>query len=80
MLVQGTRTFEIHKQAVDAIARNPHLRQRRVSLRTQGDAVTLCGQVQSFYEKQMAQESLRDIPGINCIENQLEVCWTNALV
>jgi osmotically-inducible protein OsmY len=73
-------TFAIHEQAVEAIARNPHLRQRRVSLRTHSGAVTLCGQVQSFYEKQMAQESLRDIPGIKRIENRLEVRWTNSLV
>jgi len=38
--------------------------------------VTINGTVQSFFEKQMAQEALRNISGIESIENQLEVSWS----
>jgi hypothetical protein len=29
--------------------------------------------VGSYYQKQVAQETLRDIDGIDCIQNELEV-------
>ncbi|HWC88728.1 MAG TPA: BON domain-containing protein [Pirellulales bacterium] len=38
--------------------------------------MTLQGIVRSFYQKQMAQESLRDVEGVSEIENQLEVQWS----
>jgi osmotically-inducible protein OsmY len=38
--------------------------------------VTIKGTVQSFFEKQMAQEALRNINGIESIENQLKVTWS----
>ena len=33
------------------------------------------GKVATYFQKQMAQESLRSIEGVQHIENQLEVCW-----
>jgi len=46
----------------------------------QNDAgrLTIQGSVQSFFEKQIAQEALRKIDGVTSIENQLEVTWTQA--
>jgi osmotically-inducible protein OsmY len=38
--------------------------------------VTIHGTVQTFFEKQMAQEALRNINGIESIENQLKVTWS----
>ena len=35
----------------------------------------LAGVVRSYYQKQMAQEMLKNVDGVNEIENQLEVCW-----
>jgi hypothetical protein len=32
--------------------------------------------VGSYYQKQMAQETLRRVAGVDQIENELEVCWT----
>jgi osmotically-inducible protein OsmY len=37
--------------------------------------VVLKGSVQSFYQKQMAQESIRRIDGVERIDNLLEVNW-----
>lgn len=37
--------------------------------------VTLRGVVCSYYQKQMAQEALRHVEGIEEITNELEVAW-----
>jgi hypothetical protein len=31
--------------------------------------------VDSYFQKQMAQEALRHVDGIDQISNELEVCW-----
>ncbi|MFM2095979.1 MAG: hypothetical protein RIS70_3103, partial [Planctomycetota bacterium] len=38
--------------------------------------VVLKGVVRSYFQKQMAQETLRRIDGIVFIENDLEVTWS----
>ena len=43
------------------------------SCETSGGCVVLKGTVPSFYQKQMAQESLRSVEGISEILNELEV-------
>ena len=62
-------------RAHQALRKNPHLPQSRVRLLAQQGRITLQGTVNSFYQKQMAQESLRDVEGVSEIENQLEVQW-----
>lgn len=52
---------------------NPYLVSRRVHIDLQGGQVTLRGVVSSFYHKQMAQEIVRRIEGVERIENELEV-------
>jgi osmotically-inducible protein OsmY len=37
--------------------------------------VTLKGVVSSYFQKQMAQEALRNVDGIHEIANELEVSW-----
>jgi osmotically-inducible protein OsmY len=37
--------------------------------------VTISGEVNSFYQKQMAQEAIRHVDGVQRIENRLEVNW-----
>ncbi len=56
-----------------ALRENPHLQGRHVLLEDNDGTVTLRGTVESYYQKQMAQESLRAIDGIEKILNQLEV-------
>ena len=65
LATQVTQLFDFH----------PHLRQARVKVQSTRGAVVLTGTVGSYYEKQIAQESLRDMPGITSIDNSLEVCW-----
>ena len=60
-----------------ALQRQPHLPRRAIRFDVIDQDVVLSGAVRSYYQKQMAQESLRTIPGIRRIVNDLEV--VNAL-
>jgi osmotically-inducible protein OsmY len=63
-------------QIRSAIDQNPYLMGRKVRIETHDGRVTLRGVVHSYYQKQMAQETLRNVAGVDRIENQLEVCWS----
>ena len=63
-------------QIRDALEQNPHLLGRNLRFEAREGRVTLKGVVRSYYQKQMAQESLRDVAGVDLIENQLEVTWS----
>ncbi len=62
---QLSQVFEFH----------PHLKRSGVQVQIEQGKVLLTGTVKSYYEKQIAQESLRDVPGIDSIDNSLEVEW-----
>ncbi len=74
-LLVPSSAFGLHEQAVAVIVNHPHLRQRNVRLKTSGEQVTIEGTVQTYFEKQIAQEALKRVAGISSIENDLEVCW-----
>jgi osmotically-inducible protein OsmY len=57
------------------LERNPHLPRRNLRCEAAEGRVVLRGVVRSYYQKQMAQEVLKGVEGVNEIENQLEVCW-----
>ena len=61
----------LDEQVSTALRENPHLRNLRIE--TSEGRVTLRGQVRSWYQKQMAQETLLRLEGIDLVENQLEV-------
>ena len=62
----ATRAFEQH----------PHLLNRRgVEIRANKGRVELHGTVRSFYLKQLAQETLLRIDGVDEIDNHLVVNW-----
>ena len=56
-----------------ALSRQTQFIGRRVEYRIESQQVILTGTVQTFFQKQMAQESLRRVEGIDRIVNQLEV-------
>lgn len=56
-----------------ALERNPHLSTRSLRFETDSGRVTLRGLVGTYFQKQMAQEALRHVEGINEIRNELEV-------
>ncbi len=58
-----------------AIKGNPHLTGHQVFCSEEGGTVILQGRVRSYYQKQMAQEALRNLEGVQRIVNDLEVDW-----
>lgn len=61
------------------ILHHPHLHHRSVHFSTQTPGkVTMAGKVGSFFEKQMAQEAIRQVAGVSEVENLLEVQWAQA--
>ncbi len=65
--------FEDRVTAV--LERNPHLPYRKLRCEAAEGRVVLRGVVRSYYQKQMAQEVLKTVDGVEEIENQLEVDW-----
>ena len=62
-------------RVTNVLARNPHIAHRSLRCEAADGRVVLRGVVRSYYQKQMAQETLKTVDGVNEIENQLEVCW-----
>ena len=58
-----------------ALTANPHLNRRDLRLESFEGEVVLKGNVGSYYQKQMAQESIKRIDGVVRIDNQLNVTW-----
>ncbi len=64
-------------QRVDyVINHHPHLKREKVHFTTKQGHVTLSGNVNSYFEKQMAQEAVRNIEGVEFVENELQVQWS----
>ena len=59
-----------------AIEGHPHLKRRNLRFEAQQGRVVLRGVVSSYYQKQMAQEAVRRLEGVDQVENQLEVNWS----
>ncbi len=55
------------------LAGSPFITSRSLAVDVETNSVTLRGYVPSYYQKQLAQESIRDIEGIEKIQNKLEV-------
>ena len=58
-----------------ALERNPYVARRSLRFETSDGCVTLQGVVHTYFQKQMAQEAIRHVDGVNEIANELEVCW-----
>jgi osmotically-inducible protein OsmY len=58
-----------------ALRQSPYFARRPLRCETEQGRVVLRGTVGSFYHKQMAQEILRRVDGVDRIENHLEVDW-----
>ena len=62
-------------QVISAVVHSPHVDLSTMHIETSGDKVSIHGTAQSFFEKQMAQEAIRKIEGVQAIDNCLEVVW-----
>jgi len=67
----------LKEQTVRALQGNPHLSKHyRLDVRENEGHVMLIGTVGTYFQKQMAQEVVRALEGVERIENCLEVVWT----
>ncbi len=59
-----------------AIKSNPHLFGRDLRCSSDAGHVTISGDVDTYFQKQMAQEAIRHVDGVQRIDNRLEVTWS----
>lgn len=76
----STRTALEHRPHSDVLehaqrrfAGNGYLRSRSIRCSFRQGVLTLSGRVPTYYIKQLAQELLRAIDGVECIANELKV-------
>lgn len=62
-----------------AIKQNPHLSRHQVFCQEESGIIILHGRVSTFFQKQMAQESLKRLEGVEKVINQLEVDWRSTV-
>lgn len=59
-----------------ALKSSPYMNGARVRVEAGEGRVRLHGDVGTFFEKQMAQEVVRRIDGVEQVENLLQVAWS----
>jgi osmotically-inducible protein OsmY len=64
---------ELRELIESALSRSPYLSGRQLQCEVCDEDVVLRGVVHSYYQKQLAQESLRAIEGVTRIRNEIEV-------
>jgi osmotically-inducible protein OsmY len=72
-------TIALLQRLDSAIKGNPHLSGHQVFCSEEGGTVILQGRVRSYYQKQMAQEALRNLEGVERIVNDLQVDWLTSV-
>lgn len=68
-------TLPLLDQIRGALGQSHFLSPRQVQIEATDGNVRLEGTVSSFYQKQMAQELVRRVDGVEQVENQLQVNW-----
>ncbi len=69
---QAVRT-DLRETVELALARSLYLSGKNLRFEVHEDGLVLRGVVRSYYQKQLAQESLKSISGIPRIHNEIEV-------
>lgn len=67
------RKYDLLEMVELTLARSLCLAGRNLRFEVHEDGVVLRGTVRSYYQKQLAQESLKSISGLNRIHNEIEV-------
>ena len=71
-------SLELNIKVAAALRESPYSRGQHLRFETSEGCVRLSGRVKSYFQKQMAQESLRAVDGIAMIENEIEVASYSA--
>jgi osmotically-inducible protein OsmY len=66
---------EVAIAAQRVLEQNPYTTGRTVSCNYHRGVLVLEGRVSSYYQKQHAQEAVKDIDGVAAVVNKIEVGW-----
>ena len=69
-------SVELDQQVQSALVKQAGVPQKNLRFEDSDGRVTMHGTVHSYYQKQMAQEALRRLEGVQTIDNRIEVSWT----
>lgn len=69
-------TSKISQDLEVVVSHNPHLLKDKLHFSPSDGSVVLHGSVGSYFEKQLAQEALRNVDGVSEIKNDLTVEWS----
>ncbi len=75
MLTADALDAPLREAVTEALDSSPYVGGTRVRIEAGGGRVRLHGDVGTFFEKQMAQEVVRRIDGVELVENHLQVAW-----
>ena len=67
--------IDFDSQVAEAIENAPHLSNQRLRFETTEGHVTLRGTVGSYFHKQMAQEAVLSVEGVEQLDNEVVVHW-----
>ena len=73
--IRNSASGELLQRVDSAIKCSPHLVGHQVFCQEESGIVVLHGKVRSFFQKQMAQETLKHVLGVEKVINELEVDW-----
>jgi osmotically-inducible protein OsmY len=68
-----TIDYEIEQTAINQLQLSPYFCLRSIAVDTRGGVLALKGQVASYFQKQLAQETVRNIKGVVGLVNDLIV-------
>ncbi len=57
----------------DALRQTGYGQLRRIELQCDGDSFTIAGRVPTYFLKQFAQTTVMGVPGVGCVNNEIEV-------
>ena len=63
----------VGQAALDRLRQSPHVALRAVSCQFEEGVLVLRGRVRSFYDKQLAQETIARVEGVARVVNEIEV-------
>ena len=72
----ATPSILLSRKIHDALEQSPYISPADVEVAAENGLVRLHGSVDTYFKKQMAQEVVRRVDGVEQVENLLEVSWS----
>ena len=73
MRERPTTNHAVVSEISEALRRTGYGQLRTLELRCDDDAITLAGRVPTYFLKQMAQVTARNVPGVSCVRDEIQV-------